>query len=308
MISSCINWIEKEGCAILVIRLRTVILYLVSLVVLCCTVHIYGMKSTSQPVVAEGSGEGISVPILMYHGVTEDQKKIGKYVISSKMLEKDLLYLQSMGYQTVTIDEIIHYVKEEGDLPKRPIVLTFDDGYYNNYCYAYPLLQKYQMKAVISPIGKYSDIYSENEDRNPAYAHITWDNIREMMASGLVEFQNHSYDLHYNTNGRVGAKKIAGETQAAYSQFLESDLLIFQEKMKKNTGYTPTTFTYPYGGISEASFEVLQRLGFEASLSCEEKMNIIVRGDTACLQRMKRYLRTPDIDAEEILCHATKSQ
>lgn len=292
----------------MVIRLRTVILYLVALVVLCCTVHIYGMKSTSQPVVAEGSGEGISVPILMYHGVTEDQKKIGKYVISSKMLEKDLLYLQNMGYQTVTIDEIIRYVKEEGDLPKRPIVLTFDDGYYNNYCYAYPLLQKYQMKAVISPIGKYSDIYSENEDRNPAYAHITWDNIREMMASGLVEFQNHSYDLHYNTNGRVGAKKIAGETQAAYSQFLESDLLIFQEKMKKNTGYTPTTFTYPYGGISEASFEVLQRLGFEASLSCEEKMNFIVRGDTACLQRMKRFLRTPDIDAEKILCHATKSQ
>lgn len=280
------------------------LLYLFILLVLCSCVHFYVVRQETVAVTAETGEQPITLPILMYHGVTEDSSKIGQFVISKAMLEEDLSYLQKAGYQTVTVDEVIRYVKEGQPLPEKPIILTFDDGYYNNYCYAYPLLQKYHMKAVISPIGKYSDLYSQNADQNPAYAHITWDNIREMMQSGLVEFQNHSYDLHHNTNGRTGAKKKKGESKAAYGAMLESDLLIFQEKMRENTGYTPTTFTYPFGGISEDSYEVLKRMGFLATLSCEERLNHIVRGDDACLKNMYRYLRSNRRSAESILTKA----
>lgn len=280
------------------------LVYLFILLVLCSCVHFYVVRQEAVAVTAETGEQSITLPILMYHGVTEDSSKIGQFVISKAMLEEDLSYLQKAGYQTVTVDEVIRYVKESQPLPEKPIVLTFDDGYYNNYCYAYPLLQKYHMKAVISPIGKYSDLYSQNADQNPAYAHITWDNIREMMQSGLVEFQNHSYDLHHNTNGRTGAKKKKGESKAAYGAMLESDLLIFQEKMRENTGYTPTTFTYPFGGISEDSYEVLKRMGFLATLSCEERLNHIVRGDDDCLKNMYRYLRSNRRSAESILTKA----
>ena len=280
------------------------LLYLFILLVLCSCVHFYVVRQEVVAVTAETGEQSVTLPILMYHGVTEDPSKIGQFVISKAMLEEDLSYLQKAGCQTVTVDEVIRYVKEEQPLPEKPIILTFDDGYYNNYCYAYPLLQKYHMKAVISPIGKYSDLYSQNADQNPAYAHITWDNIREMMQSGLVEFQNHSYDLHHNTNGRTGAKKKKGESKAAYGAMLESDLLIFQEKMRENTGYTPTTFTYPFGGISEDSYEVLKRMGFLATLSCEERLNHIVRGDDDCLKNMYRYLRSNRRSAESILTKA----
>ncbi len=292
------------GDFIFVIRLRTVLLYLLILAILCCTIHFYVIRTSSVPVNADAVEESVTVPILMYHAVTKEPSKVGRFVISEEMLEQDLQYIQKAGYETVTVDDVIRYVKEDGKLPEKPIILTFDDGYYNNYCYAYPLLQKYRMKAVISPIGKYSDLYTENTDRNPAYAHITWDNIREMMQSGLVEFQNHSYDLHHNTGGRTGAKKKKGESQAAYGAMLESDLLTFQEKMRENTGYTPTTFTYPFGGISEASYEILDRMGFQATLSCEERLNEIVRKNPSCLKNMYRYLRSNTRSAKQILTNA----
>ncbi len=282
-------------------------IYLAILFLLCCTIHFYVVHPDALPVNAKDGGEEkIKIPILMYHAITEDPKRIGRFVISKEMLEEDLQYIQKEGYQTVTIDEVIRYVKNGDTLPENPIILTFDDGYYNNYCYAYPLLQEYEMKAVISPIGKYSDLYTELSDKNPAYAHINWEEIREMMASGLVEFQNHSYDLHHNTDGRIGAKKKAGESLAAYGEFLENDLMVFQEKMREYTGYTPTTFTYPYGGISDASYEILEKLGFQASLSCEEKVNVITRGDDSCLQKMCRYLRSNTVGAEQILNKAMK--
>ncbi len=284
-----------------VIRARSIVLYFLVLLIICSMAHYYILDHHSLPVQAEVDENSVVVPILMYHGITEDKKRIGKFVISKDMFENDLNYLREEGYQTITIDDIIRFVKNGEVLPDHPIVLTFDDGYYNNYCYAYPLLKEYGMKAVISPIGKYIDVYSENQDKNPAYAHFTWEEMKEMMASGFIEFQNHSYDLHHNTGGRTGAKQKRGESQAAYGKFLENDLMIFQEKMRKNTGYTPTTFTYPYGGISEASFEILNRLGFQATLSCEEKPNILSVGKTECLQKLNRYLRSDQISAKDIL-------
>ncbi len=258
-------------------------------------------KSDVLPVYAQLEEGELLLPILMYHGVTEDPNRVGTFVISAKMLENDLRFLQKQGYESVTVDEVIRYVKDGEPLPPKPIVLTFDDGYYNNYCYAFPLLQKYNMKAVISPIGKYTDLYSENEDRNPAYAHITWENIREMMASGLVEFQNHSYDLHHQEGGRTGAKKKKNESLATYGKVLQQDLMIWQEKMQENTGYMPTTFAYPFGGISDASYEILDQLGFQATLSCEEKVNVITPGDDECLKKLNRFLRSDKRNAEMIL-------
>ena len=75
-------------------------------------------------------------------------------------------------------------------------MLTFDDGYYNNYYYALPLLEKYNCKAVISPIASVSEKFTETKDISVTYGHITFDDIKEMSDSGYVEIQNHSYDMH----------------------------------------------------------------------------------------------------------------
>lgn len=285
-----------------VIKLRSLLLY----IVVACL--LLGGFTCLQHAAAPVSGavlpqpeDGVTLPVLMYHGITKEQSRIGKYVISYEMFENDLQYLRDNGYTTVLIQDLINYVNGAGDLPEKPVLLTFDDGYYNNYLYGFELLKKYRMKAVISIIGTWTENYSQTGETNPNYSHITWAQIREMQASGLVEVQNHSYDMHTNNKGRDGAKMKSGESVQAYARILTEDIGKLQDRMQEETGCRPTCFTYPYGGISDASVDIIKQLGFQASLSCEEKLNVLRRGDPDCLYRMNRYLRTNNKSAEKIL-------
>nr|MDD6335103.1 polysaccharide deacetylase family protein [bacterium] len=239
--------------------------------------------------------EGVRVPIVMYHSVLKDQKRLGKYVLSPDTLAADLAYLAERGYQSVTMSELIDYVNGRGELPQKPIVLTFDDGYYNNYVYAYPLLKQYGYRAVISIIGKMSDAAQTEEHPSAYYSHLTWTQLKEMMDSGLIEVQNHSYNLHTNA-GRNGAAKKRGEDISTYTHVLEEDIGRLQTLLQNNIGYTPNTFTYPFGSTSTQTDDILHSMGFEATLSCVEGPNYIDRGSS--LYRLKRYNRPSGISTE----------
>ncbi|MDO4744403.1 MAG: polysaccharide deacetylase family protein [Clostridia bacterium] len=247
-----------------------------------------------------GKKDKVEVPILMYHSILRSTNTHGNYIITEAAFEADLKFLKDNGYTTVVMQDLIDYVYDGKELPKKPVVLTFDDGYSNNFIYAFPLLEKYNSKAVLSIIGYYTDLYTKTPDENPSYSHVTWDNIKEMKKSGLVEIQNHSYNLHTTDKGRNGTKKKRGESQAEYRAMLTSDLGKLQDQFKANVGYTPTTFTYPFGSVSNASFDIIKEMGFKASLSCESGMNTVSR-DPECLYMMKRYLRTPKKSAESLL-------
>ena len=131
-------------------------------------------------------------------------------MISPAELENDILYLKKHGYTAILMEDLINYTKG-GELPEKPILLTFDDGYYNNYLYAFPLAKQYRVKFVISPIGRYADLYSGRDENNAYYSHATWEQLREMTGSGLVEVQNHSYDLHEQKGGALGVRQRQGE-------------------------------------------------------------------------------------------------
>jgi len=254
----------------------------------------------NEDILAAAKEQKIDVPILMYHSILRSTNTGGNYIITESAFEEDLKYLQENNYTTIVMQDLIDYVQGGKPLPEKPVVLTFDDGYSNNFLYAYPLLEKYNAKAVLSIIGYYTDLYTKTPDENPSYSHITWDNVNEMIKSGRVEFQNHSYNLHTTDKGRNGTKKKRGESDADYRALLLSDLGKLQDSFKANTGYVPTTFTYPFGSVSNASFDIIKEMGFKASLSCESGMNHISR-NPECLYMMKRYLRTPKKSAESLL-------
>jgi len=249
-------------------------------------------QETIGEVSAESNNEGILVPIIMYHGLIKDPVEQTKYFISPSYFENDLIYLAEHGYTTIFMEDLIAYVETGATLPEKPIILSFDDGYYNNYYYAYPLLREYNAKAVISIIGKFTDDFSLLRENNVIYSHITWDQINEMIASGHVEIQNHTYNLHTFNNGRNGAAQKSGEVIASYKTFLESDVGLLQEKIIESTGNTPTTFAYPFGFISKDSDNILKEMGFKATLSCTEGINYIKR-DPDALFHLKRDLRPP---------------
>lgn len=236
------------------------------------------------------SEEYIKVPIIMYHSILKDPARSNKYTITPAVLEEDLKYIKANGYETITISDLISYVYDDKPLPPKPIILTFDDGHYNNYGYLYPLLEKYDMKAVISIVGSYTDKFSETDEANLNYSYLRWKDINELISSGRVEFQNHTYNLHDNTHGRIGAKKKKGESDNEYKKILEEDINKLQNEFKENTGYVPTCFTYPFGSISNSSLDIIKELGFKASLSCEEGINKITKNPNS-LYLLKRYNR-----------------
>ena len=170
-------------------------------------------------------------------------------------------------------------------------MLSFDDGYYNNYVYVLPLLRQYAARIVFSLLGRNTDDFTEWPSESIDYAHVTWDQLNEMLDSGLVEVQNHSYDLHSYTPERYGCLPNAGESDAAYTELLRADLQRLQDELAEHTGRTPDTFAYPYGKYSDLTDTVLRGMGFQATLSCDWGINRLTR-DSACLYRLRRICRS----------------
>jgi len=254
------------------------------------------------PVFAQAAvPEAIEVPIIMYHKVTKDRGQLGKFAITPEEFEQDLRFLEDSEFSPVTMSDLIRFVHEDGDLPPRPVVLSFDDGYFGDYHYVFPLVQQYDTPVVSSIIGKVTDEYTEEGRLDIIYPHLTWPQIVEMTENGLVEIQNHSYDLHRSNRGVSGAMRRRGEENAAYVTRLSEDLMRLQTRAEEMLGLVPTTFTYPFGAKSDGTDGVLKELGFQASFMTEGKRNVITRGDGDCLFSLGRIIRPHGRCLEEIL-------
>lgn len=243
--------------------------------------------------------EAVSLPIIMYHNITESNAKAGKYTVTVEEFKADLEYIKEKGYSTVTVAEVTDYVNGKNILPDKPIMITFDDGFESFYTLGYPLLKQFSMKAVVSVIGSVTDKYSQINDHNINYSNLTWAEINEMHKSGLVEFQNHSYNMHASQNGqRKGISKKNGESEADYSKALTEDLEKAQELFNNNCGFEPTAVAYPYGAKSKTTLDIIKDCGFVCTLGCEEKTNIITVRDSECLYNLGRYNRPSGIKTE----------
>ena len=263
------------------------------------TIFLTVLSGIQQILPVQQNQEGIAMPVIMYHHILESSKLLGAYVITPQELEKDFQWIQQEGYTPVVVQDLLDYVYSDVPLPEKPIMITFDDGYESNYVYAYPLLQKYGYKAVISIYGRCTDEFSQTEDKHINYSHITWDEIREMADSGLVEFQNHTYNMHYNATGkRKGIQKMYNEDIAAYQALLREDLGKLQQEFQEHLGYTPTAFTYPFGFLEPDAEPVLEELGFLASFCCEERIHYITK-DPQCLYKIRRFNRPHDLNTAD---------
>ena len=265
-------------------------------------VHRY-LSAGTVPVMAD-SRESIDIPIIMYHGITGNSEKEREYVISAGRFENDLKWLEQNGFTTILPSQLVSYVINGTQLPSRPVILSFDDGYCNNYTLAFPLLQKYNAKAVIALIGSQSDISSREIYRNPESCSLSWGEAAIMAKSGLVEFANHSYSLHEaQKGGRKGADMITGESFDDYRQVLIDDLGKNQALIESATGKVPQVFAWPYGAYpaDRCADSVLKELGFDATFVSYQHTSSVRAGAPETLYGLGRYLRTPDFDIRTIL-------
>ena len=125
-----------------------------------------------------------TLAVLMYLHMVPDGQDCNDMTVTPGKFRADLETVLAMGYTPVLPRELA-----AGDaLPEKPILITFDDGYRSNYDLVYPILREYGVKACISIIVLMPDLPTDN--------FCTWNQLREMTASGLVEIGSHSYRLH----------------------------------------------------------------------------------------------------------------
>ncbi len=215
------------------------------------------------------------LPVLMYHSVLEDPARTGEYVITPAALEEDLEYLSRKGYTSVTPQMIEDFCERGVPLPEKPIFLTFDDGHLNNMTYALPLLEKYNMKAVVNTVGAFTVQAEKENDPNPRYAYLTRENMEELCSGDSFYVGCHTYNMH-TLGMRRGAQMMYNESSEDYINAFREDILKWRELMAGEISDSADVFAYPYGFSSEEGFSVLEECGFKIMLTCRERSNTLV--------------------------------
>ena len=116
------------------------------------------------------------------------------------------------------------------------------------------------------------------------------------MDSGLIEFQNHTYDLHASKGGRLGTQKLWGESMEEYRALLQEDIGGLQKRFQEETGYTPTVFVFPFGAISDGEMDIIWEMGFRGTFTCAGRMNQISKSEEHLI--LGRYLRPHGVSSE----------
>ena len=260
-----------------------------------------GFVLSHQNIVVRADSEIVDVPIIMYHSILKSRS--GQYIISPDKLKEDLLWLKNHGYESVFVSDLIDFCEGKKDLPQKPVVITFDDGHYNNYYYAKPIFEELKFKATINIVGTYSEFSTTSGDfDNPNYSHLTWGEIKALQQNEFFEIGNHTYNMH-NLKPRYGIGKKTEEDFETYKENLTKDVTKLENCFKDKCGFTTKIFAYPFGKYSEESYEILSGLGFKAFLTCNEGINHLKKGDESKLKTLYRYNRSGLISTEEFFKH-----
>jgi len=245
------------------------------------------------------------VPVLMYHDIATE-KSDNSLVISVQQFENQIRALYEEGYTGISIAQLTDYVEKGVELPDKPVLITFDDGYLSNYELAYPILKKYNMKATIFVIGVSvgKDKY-KNTDINIT-PHFSYEQAKEMMDSGLIDIQSHTFDMHQvsafeDGSARTNIMPLEKEKEAEYISVLQKDILKSKKDILDGTGNEVTALSYPLGKYNTLTEVVLSRMGIKATFTVQSGTNTVIKGLPQSLRAMKRFGITEDISAEELI-------
>lgn len=232
-----------------------------------------------------------NVPILMYHHLDEDVTN--NAVITPLKFEEHIRALKISGYSSITLQQLADYVEKGIDLPEKPVLITFDDGYSSNYELAYPILKKYNMSGVINVIGVSVGKDTYKDTGKPITPHFSYEEAGEMVANGVIEIQSHSYDMHNNKeldiDFRQGVLKKDGETNEEYIEAFCSDFQKSERGILDNLGSKVISYAYPNGYYSTLSEVLLSKMEVKITMTIEEGMNTVIKGLPQSLRAMKRY-------------------
>lgn len=252
---------------------------------------------------SEKNTETVKVPILMYHHIVKDNESKNSATVSISKFRNDMEEIKRAGYTAIFVKDLISYVDGVAKLPEKPIAITFDDGYKSNYDYAFPILKELNMKATISIIGWSVGRDKRINSNEPILPHFNYQEALEMLQSGVIDIQSHSYNLHESTDKypRRGSDIISNETTKDYCNVLVKDNEMEVKSMEENLKISPTVFTYPYGLSNILSEQIYKDLGYRATVVIGNKVSKIQKGNPYTLYGLNRIDVSEDISGEKLV-------
>ena len=193
----------------------------------------------------------VKIPVLLYHNfvttVPASDPDNFNYINTPESFEENIKTLLENGYTIISMKDLADANSMKTELPSKPIIITFDDGYYSNYEYIYPILQKYNVKASIFII---TDKIGQEIDGTK---YLSWKECLEMQNSGLVEIFSHSKKhVFYN---KLPIRELRDDV-------IESYKLIEKNLGKKDL----KVFAYPYGAYTSEAVRTLKNNGIDFQL------------------------------------------
>ncbi len=186
-----------------------------------------------------------TIPVLCYHKITP-KRSSGKLSVSEDAFDRQMAYLKSEGYNTLTMKQFLDFIEFRCKPPRKSVLITIDDGWKTTRTIAYPILKKYGFNAVLFV---YTDLIKSKQNS----LTLSWEDIRFLKKTGLFEIESHTA-THSDLN------KIPDDQ-------LRMELQESQRLIKENTGDIPNVLAYPDGIFNKKSIAEMGKYGYKAGFT-----------------------------------------
>jgi biofilm PGA synthesis lipoprotein PgaB len=228
--------------------------------------------------------------VLSYHEIANpDQALIPEYAVTPTMFVRQIDWLRNNGYHFVSVDDVLADEAKKVPLPDKAVLITFDDGYRSVYDSAWPILKMFRIPAVVAVVCSWEDDKTQvNFDGKeiPRSKLMSWQQLRELSDSGLVEIGSHSFDLHRGIQGNPqGNMQPAATTrqwlttskhyedEAAYRVRVATDLKRSSTEITSHIGRAPRVIAWPYGRYNTTLRDAAIKLGMKVGLTLDDGAN-----------------------------------
>ncbi|EGS2004056.1 poly-beta-1,6-N-acetyl-D-glucosamine N-deacetylase PgaB [Enterobacter cloacae] len=226
--------------------------------------------------------------VLAYHDVEDDAADQRYLSVRTSALNEQISWLLHNGYHVISVQDILDAHDGKKTLPPKAVLLSFDDGYSSFYTRVWPLLQAWNVPALWAPVGSWVDT-PENQKVNfgglmtPRDRFATWDMVRELSRSPLIEIGSHTWASHYGIPANPqGSRepaianrfydKATGryETDRQFNQRIGDDVRKVTEKITQVTGKAPRAWVWPYGAANGTSLAIARQQGYQLAFTLED--------------------------------------
>lgn len=180
----------------------------------------------------------------MYHSVNTSAMPKNRLQVRVDTFERQMRFLKSHHYNVLSLESIVTLIKKGEKIPPRSVAITFDDGYRDNYIFAYPILKKYNLPATIFIIV--------NEVGRPD--RLSWDEIKAMQNSGIITFGSHAL-------GPEPLMNIRSEEE------LKKQIFESKKILEEILGQKVTMFSYPEGRFNDKIRQLVIDAGYRLAVA-----------------------------------------